>query len=66
MQSKNKPAPGASDWKVLSPYCIEHKETGHRVNKIGEQFEVWYRVEGKYKHAGMHDNETAKRKASEK
>ncbi|WP_237133787.1 hypothetical protein [Pseudohongiella sp. O18] len=54
-----------SEWKVISPHCIEHKKNGSMVSKLGNRYEVLYRVNGQYKHGGMHnDAEVAKREAA--
>jgi hypothetical protein len=52
------------NWKRLSKYSIENRN-GNRVNKIGTRYEVWYLVNGQYKHGGMHeDPEIAKQAAA--
>lgn len=58
-----------SDFKQLSKYCVEHKQTGHRICKIiqygKKYYEVWYRVSGSHKRGGMtSDWAEAKRQAS--
>lgn len=58
-----------SDFKQLSKYCVEHKQTGHRICKITqgstESYELWYRVGGTHKQGGRtQDWDEAKRQAS--
>jgi len=53
-------------WKTLSKYCIEHRETGHRVCKVilsdVPHYEPWFKQGGKYVRGGMStDPEQAKR-----
>lgn len=54
-----------SDWKVISPYCIQHRN-GNRVNKIGQMYEVWYLVNKEHRHGGMHEDASIAKQAAAK
>jgi len=58
----------ADEWERTSKYCLQHKN-GNRVVAFRAsgnlKYEVWYLVNGKYRHGGVHEDiEVAKTAAS--